>query len=86
MGLPCLAICRPKTRLSFFYYNPIQNDVKPLVWLEDPLLNYAWSGDGHWLVYSTESGLWGLDVQSARKGLAAPIWLSPVPVDELDWR
>ena len=85
-GIALFGDLQTQNKAVFLYYNPIQNDVKPLVWLEDPLLNYAWSGDGHWLVYSTESGLWGLDVQAARKGLAAPIWLSPVPVDELDWR
>jgi Tol biopolymer transport system component len=54
--------------------------------VEDRLLDVTWSPDGRWVIYSTESGLWGLDVRAARQGRAGPVWLSPVPVVGVDWK
>lgn len=58
----------------------------PLAEVEDKLSGAFWSRDGRWLVYSTESGLWGLDVAAAALGRAGPVWLSPLPVTSVDWQ
>lgn len=52
----------------------------------DILYDITWSPDRRWAIYSTESGLWGLDVETAQQGRSGPVWLSPVPVQDLDWR
>ena len=75
---------RNKAYLS--YYDASRSEVITLAAVEDALGELAWSPDGRWLVYSTESGLWGLDVLAARAQQAAPVWLSPVPVQDLDWK
>jgi Tol biopolymer transport system component len=67
-------------------YDLARRALEPLATVEDVLYDAAWSPDGRWLLYSTESGLWGLDVLLARQGRAAPVWLSPEPIYDIDWR
>jgi len=67
-------------------YDLAQRRLTSLAEVEDQLTEAAWSPDGRWLVYCTESGLWGLDVAAARDNRAGPVWLSPVPVQGMDWR
>jgi Tol biopolymer transport system component len=45
----------------------------------------AWSPDGRWLLYSTPSGLWLLDLPGASAGIRAPLWVSDVVATELEW-
>lgn len=71
---------------AFFRYDLSYGLQRGLARVEDTVYDLAWSPDGRWVVYSTESGLWGLDMASALQGRAAPVWLSPVPVEGLDWR
>lgn len=54
--------------------------------VDDRLSEAAWSPDGRYMIYSTESGLWGLDIQAALAGQVGPVWLSPQPVQGLDWK
>lgn len=54
--------------------------------VEDVLYDVAWSPDGKWVTYITESGRWLLDVDKARENRAAPVWLSDEPVQDIDWR
>jgi Tol biopolymer transport system component len=78
---------RDKTLLLRFGLRRSLNEGRLLILAEgvDALTSLAWSPDGQWAVYSTESGLWGLDLAAAVQNLAGPTWISPVPVDDLDW-
>jgi Tol biopolymer transport system component len=67
-------------------YDLLQRRLETLTQVEDQLYSAAWSPDGRWVVYSTESGLWALDIELARNGQAAPVWISPQPVFDMDWR
>jgi Tol biopolymer transport system component len=66
-------------------YDPTRRIVDTLAAVEDRLYSAAWSPDGAGLIYSTESGLWLLDVDGAQNNGAAPLWLSPEPVYDLNW-
>jgi Tol biopolymer transport system component len=66
-------------------FDPSLRIVEPLASVEDRLYSAAWSPDGAWLIYSTESGLWLLDVAGARTSEAVPLWISPEPVYDLNW-
>ncbi len=71
---------------AIIQYHLTDRTMIPLAKVEDPLYEVAWSPDGRWLVYTTESGLWGLDAAAAAAGRAAPVWLSPVAVSDIDWK
>lgn len=75
-----------REKAEILYYDPGSRQARVVAAVEDRLSDLVWSPDGRWLLYTAESGLWGLDVQGALAGRAAPVWLSPVPVDDLDWR
>lgn len=66
------------------YYNTARPRV--IAELEDTLRSLDWSPDGAWSVVSTEGGLWGIDLRLSAQGRAGPAWLSPVPVEDLDWQ
>jgi Tol biopolymer transport system component len=54
--------------------------------LEDTLYSAAWSPDGRYVLLSTESGVWLVDVMNGRQGKTAPLWISPEPLFEMDWK
>jgi Tol biopolymer transport system component len=70
----------------FYLYDLDTNTVWPLAMFGDRVNSVTWSTDGRWLVFSSESGLWGLDIAGAIQRQAAPVWLSPQPVQYLDWK
>ena len=67
------------------FYDIDTRSLSEITALDDVLYGAAWSPDGNWIILSTESGLWLVDVQAARTGRAAPLWISPEPVFDLDW-
>jgi Tol biopolymer transport system component len=67
-------------------FNTNRGGLETLAAFEDEIYNVAWTPDGSWAIFSAESGLWALDVNRARRGQAAPVWISPQAVDDLDWR
>lgn len=66
-------------------FNTTRGGLDVLAEFEDVITNAAWSPDGNWVIFSAESGLWGLDTRLAAAGKAAPVWISPQPVNNLDW-
>jgi hypothetical protein len=70
----------------FYLFDLASQSVVPLAQVEDMVNSVAWSPDGRWLVYSAESGLWGLDVIGALQGHTGPGWISPQPVIDLNWK
>lgn len=73
-----------KTR--FYLYDMTGDKVQAVAAFEDPVSTAAWSPDGRWLMFSAESGLWGVDIAKAAQGQAGPGWISPQPVQDLDWK
>ncbi len=67
-------------------FNTARGSLESLAEFEDVITSAAWTRDGSWVIFSAESGLWALDASLARRGLASPVWISPQPVDDLDWR
>jgi Tol biopolymer transport system component len=67
-------------------YDNERRIMNTLAEIEDRLYSAAWLPGGEWLIYSTESGLWLIDVRAALSHQSAPIWISPEPVYDLDWR
>lgn len=67
-------------------YDLPRESLETLAPVEDVLYDVAWSPDGKWVTYVTESGRWLLDVDKAREGRAAPVWLSAETVQDIDWR
>ena len=66
-------------------YDLARRTVETLAEFDDRIYNAAWSPDGRWVVFSAKSGLWALDIEAARRGEAAPTWLSPQPILDPDW-
>jgi hypothetical protein len=67
------------------FYDLDTRSLSVIAALDDVLYGAAWSPDGNWIILSTESGLWLVDVQAAREDRASPLWISPEPVFDLDW-
>jgi hypothetical protein len=67
-------------------FNVKRGRLETLAEFEDVITSAAWTRDGSWVIFSAESGLWALDADLARRGQAAPVWISPQPVEDLDWR
>ena len=70
----------------FYLYSLYGNRVQQVAYSEDAVNSAAWSPDGRWLIFSAESGLWGIDILAALQGQAGPIWISPQPLQDLDWK
>jgi hypothetical protein len=70
-------------KASLLRYIPRDDTLDYLVYLEDPLID--WTVKGGWLVYSSESGLWGLPLQGAYDPPVLPFWLDEDPVRGLGW-
>lgn len=61
--------------------------LKTLVELDEGLHTYTWSPDGQWLAYSTETGMWVLNVAEALAGASGPVKISDLTwVWSLNWR
>lgn len=71
-------------RALLLRYDPAEDTVQTLAMIEDTL--YDWALNGSWLVYSTESGVWGAPVDGILDPLTAPYRLSETPVLSLHWR
>ncbi len=69
----------------FYLYDLNTDRATAMTSSTDAVTDAAWSPDGNWLVFSAESGLWGVDVRGASQRSVSPVWLSPQPVDGLDW-
>jgi len=67
-------------------YDPALGHLSTLAVINEVVLGTAWSPDGRWLLYSTPSGLWSLNVAGALSASATPAWLSEARAVELDWR
>lgn len=74
-----------KYKASIWRYNPSTGGLKILAQFDDVIQAVAWNADGNWLMFSSESGLWLLDVKDSTIGRPAPIWISPLSVNDLDW-
>ena len=71
-------------RALLLRYDPAEDTVQTLAMIEDTL--YDWALNGSWLVYSTESGVWGAPVDGILDPLTAPYRLSETPVLSFHWR
>lgn len=65
-------------------YTPASDTVQYLASSEDAL--YDWALKGSWLVYSSESGLWGIPVNGPLDTGVAPFRLSTDPALRVDWK
>jgi hypothetical protein len=79
IAIPQGIFSRYKARLVRFI--PAEDAAHDLAYLEDTL--YDWTLSGAWLVYSTESGLWGVPVNGRRDPRPTPIRLSPTAATEV---
>ena len=74
-------------KTMLWIYEPEHSQRRPLVGLEDMLYDAAVSPDGRWLVYSSDAGLYALDLAAARRdGQAAPALLSTENIYDVQWR
>jgi Tol biopolymer transport system component len=65
-------------------YDPGSDTLQTLAFVEDTL--YDWALNGPWLVYSSESGLWGLPVIGRYDLPAAARRIAPDAPDEIAWK
>jgi hypothetical protein len=65
-------------------YDPAEDTVQQLALVEDQL--YDWALNGAWLVYSSESGLWGVPVDGRFDAPVSPVRLSETAADSIHWR
>jgi hypothetical protein len=67
------------------YVDPEGRAVVDAAVLGDTLYSAAWSPDGRYVLLSTESGVWLVDVMNGRDKKSAPLWISPEPLFDMDW-
>ena len=74
-------------KTTLWIYEPEHSQRRPLLGLEDMLYDAAISPDGRWMVYSSDAGLYALDLAAARRdGQATPALLSTENVYDVQWR
>jgi len=67
-------------------YDPEDAELAVLTGLEDMTDSAAWTADGRWVFYNSESGLWALSIQGALTGESGPARLLPNQAFGLDAR
>lgn len=73
-----------KTRIVVV--DPQEGQVNALASLEDIVYDAAWSPDGEWLVYASESGLYVLNAKAGEENQALPARIFDGRAYMLDWR
>lgn len=64
-------------------YNFSKNSLTPFALIEDTL--YGWSIQPGWIIFGTESGLWGMPVLDQNSQQSKPLQLDNEIVSSLDW-
>lgn len=76
-----------RQRFQLMLTDPQSGDSRALLTLDEGLNTYAWSPDGQWLAYSTDSGLWVANVAETLASQSAPVRISELSgVWSLQWR
>lgn len=71
-------------KAQIWRYDPSDDTVQRLAATEDVL--YDWAIRGGWMVFSTESGVWGNTITGRLDDPTAPVRLADFTVTSLDWR
>ena len=71
-------------KAQIWRYDPSDDTVQRLAATEDVL--YDWAIRGGWMVFSTESGVWGDTITGRLDDPTAPVRLADFTVTSLDWR
>ncbi len=75
-----------RVKAEVWRYDPTSAGVEKMLVSADFFFSATWQPEGDWLAYSTESGLYLLNLNEAAQGSAGPARIGSYAATEMDWR